>query len=131
MTTLPAENDADENSRIGSIGAVARRSYAMNATTAAAPPISVPATIGLVHPSSEAWISPHTSDNAAAAPSTSPGTSMRAGLPSPSATLDRTNGIAPSASGTLIQKIHCQDRPSVTAPPMTGPSTTASPVTLP
>ena len=38
------------------------------------------------------------------------------------------SGIAISPMGTLIQKIHCQATPSVTAPPITGPPSTATPV---
>ena len=33
--------------------------------------------------------------------------------------------------GTLSQKIHCQERPSTTAPPTTGPRATARPLTPP
>jgi hypothetical protein len=36
-----------------------------------------------------------------------------------------------SAIGTLIQKIHCQENPSMTAPPRTGPAATPSPETPP
>ena len=39
-----------------------------------------------------------------------------------------TSGIATSPIGTLIQKTHCQARPSTTAPPTSGPLATASPV---
>jgi len=34
-------------------------------------------------------------------------------------------------TGTLIQKIHCQDAASVTAPPMTGPSAAPRPTVAP
>ena len=36
--------------------------------------------------------------------------------------------MASAPTGTLIQKIHCQARPSVTAPPIIGPPSTARPV---
>ncbi len=38
------------------------------------------------------------------------------------------SGIAASPIGTLSQKIHSQEIPAATAPPITGPATTASPV---
>jgi hypothetical protein len=37
--------------------------------------------------------------------------------------------MASSPIGTLIQKIHCQSRPSITSPPTSGPQATAMPVT--
>src|SRR4029450_5171557 len=37
------------------------------------------------------------------------------------------SGIRTRPSGTLIQKIHCQERPETTAPPTSGPSATARP----
>ena len=42
-----------------------------------------------------------------------------------------TSGTAASAIGTFTQNTHCQPRPWVTAPPRTGPSTTATLVRLP
>ena len=65
-----------------------------------------------------------------AAPLTSaiPGTSKRARGPWLSGTRVSTSGIAASPIGALIQKIHCQARPWVTAPPTTGPPSTARPV---
>jgi hypothetical protein len=42
----------------------------------------------------------------------------------------RTSGTASTPIGTLIQKIHCQANPSVTAPPTIGPPRTARPVRL-
>ncbi len=40
-------------------------------------------------------------------------------------------GIIAMPMGTFSQKIHCQDSPSVTAPPSTGPAATPRPVTPP
>ena len=37
--------------------------------------------------------------------------------------------MAISPIGRLIQKIHCHPRPSVMAPPMAGPASTATPIT--
>jgi hypothetical protein len=48
--------------------------------------------------------------------------------PKLSSILRSTNGIEISAIGTLIQKIHCQARPSTIAPPTSGPLATARPV---
>jgi len=42
-----------------------------------------------------------------------------------------SGGIASSPIGTLIQKIHCHAIPCVIAPPTTGPTVAASPVTPP
>ena len=39
--------------------------------------------------------------------------------------------IAASPTGTLIQKIQCQEIPPTIAPPTTGPTATAEPVTAP
>ena len=49
--------------------------------------------------------------------------------PRDSAIRREINGSSTSPSGTLIQKIHSHARPSVIAPPTTGPLATASPVT--
>ena len=42
-----------------------------------------------------------------------------------------SNGSTAMPMGTLIQKIHCQDAASVTAPPMTGPSAAPRPAVAP
>jgi hypothetical protein len=40
-------------------------------------------------------------------------------------------GMMATPTGTFSQKIHCQDAPSVTAPPTTEPIATASPLIAP
>jgi hypothetical protein len=42
-----------------------------------------------------------------------------------------SSGRTTTPMGTLIQKIHCQDAASVTAPPMTGPSAAPRPAVAP
>ena len=71
---------------------------------------------------------PHTIPNAAPVISARPGRSSARSLPRDSGMRASTSGTASSPIGTLIQKIHCQARPSAIAPPITGPPPTARPV---
>ena len=47
------------------------------------------------------------------------------------ASLRAAIGMMATPMGTFSQKIHCQDAPSVTAPPTTGPTATARPLIAP
>ena len=75
--------------------------------------------------------SPHTIPSAATVTRIRPGASSPARGPKLSSMRPRTSGIAASPIGTLSQKIHCHASVSVTAPPSTGPATTARPVIAP
>ena len=74
---------------------------------------------------------PHTASVTAAATSTMPRRSRLRSAPFDSPSTRRVRGTATAATGRLIQKIHCQASPSVTAPPTNGPSATPSPFTAP
>ena len=60
--------------------------------------------------------------------STSPGTSNRRLGPRLSLRRSTASGPTTRPTGTLIQKIQCQEMPLITAPPMTGPSATPRPL---
>ena len=131
VAALPAANAGERNRRIGSIGRRARTSQTTNAIDETTPPASVATTSRLLHPALLPRTRPHTIPSAAAVTSTSPGPSSPARGPKLSSMRPRTSGIAASPIGTLSQKIHCQARVSVIAPPNTGPATTARPVIAP
>jgi hypothetical protein len=78
IAALPAEKPRKPNSRIGSIGARARSSHAMNATVSTAPAASVPTTSGLAQPAELPRTRPHSSPSAAAVASPRPGRSSAA-----------------------------------------------------
>ncbi len=131
LAVLPAENERELNSRIGSIGSRARSSQSTNMTASRAPVTRAPMTSELPHPAVLPRTRPQTTPNAAPVTSANPGRSSAAFGPRLSLIRDSTSGIAASPIGTLSQKIHCHARPCVTAPPTTGPATTASPVIPP
>ena len=83
----------------------------------------------LAHPTAFARASAQTVAVAAIDTSTSPARSIVRSGPNVSSTTTWTTRIATSATGTLIQKIHCHGNQCETAPPTTGPAITASPVT--
>ena len=60
--------------------------------------------------------------------STSPGTSNLRLAPRLSVSRSTASGPTTSPTGTLIQKIQCQERPLITTPPMTGPRATPRPL---
>ena len=73
--------------------------------------------------------SPQTIAKPAALISPTPGRSSPASPPKLSSIFLSTSGIAARPIGTLSQKIHVQSIPSAIAPPTSGPSATAIPVT--
>src|SRR5262249_11844194 len=129
---LPAENARVRNSRTGSIGSAARSSQATNAAVSTAPAVSDPITSGLDQPTVLARISPHTRPSAPPIAGASPAGSKLAWRwpPALASILPSTSGISARPIGMFSQKIHCQDSPWATAPPITGPASTASPITL-
>ena len=127
---LPEENALDRNSLTGSIGSAARSSQATNAAASTAPAASDMITPGLDQPRLFARISPHTRPSAPPVASISPAGSRLARPPALAPIRASTSGIITRPSGMFSQKIHCQDSPWATAPPITGPASTARPVTL-
>ncbi len=113
---------------MGIIGSGARSSQTTNAAASNNPSTNVATTSGLVQPALLARIRPHTTPSAAPATSVRPNMSRRVSVPRLSSTRRSTSGMRIRPIGTLIQKIHCQARPSATAPPTTGPAIRASPV---
>ncbi len=125
---LPAANSRTVKSRIGSIGCSVRSSHATKPASRTMPPIKVPSTSPLLHPAAPERTSAHTIPKVEVATSKSPTTSGRTGLPFISVSLVAASGSTRAITGTLIQKIHCQASPSVTAPPTRGPPATARPM---
>ncbi|KRB75611.1 hypothetical protein ASE03_16895 [Kitasatospora sp. Root187] len=82
-----------------------------------------------VQPSSLPLTMPQTSASRPAVASTMPSRSSLARSPRLSCTTASTSGTATMPTGMLIQKIHSQSSPSTTAPPTTGPSAIARPLT--
>ena len=113
--------------RIGSIGCSARSSHATNATSSSAPTTNAATISRLPQP----WPLPRTSAQTIPSKpvltSPTPGRSSRVEGPCVSSSWRSASGISTSPIGTFSQKIHCQEMPSTTAPPTSGPSATASP----
>ena len=126
-TPLVAANARLRKKRIGSIGAGARSSQTTKAATRAAPPVSAPRTVALVQPSALARTRPYTTPNRPAPASASPGGRADGGA-GDSFSRRAASGTSTSPIGTLSQKIQCQEMPSTTAPPITGPRATPSPL---
>jgi len=131
IAAFPAEKPRTENRRIGSIGVAVALSKATKATVAATPATKAVTTSALPQPTVLLRTSAQASANAAAVTSPRPGRSSGAAGTRLLGIRVSTSGIVTTAIGTLIQKIHCQAIPCVTAPPTTGPSAAARPVTLP
>ncbi len=99
--------------------------------TSAAPADSPVRVLALPQPSWPAWTRPQVRAPTPAAMRTSAGTSSREAGPRLSASRSRDPAIAAMPTGTFTQKIQCQFRPWVTAPPISGPLATARPATPP
>ena len=113
---------------IGNIGSLLRNSTTTNAITSTTPAASESKTSGAAQPIVWARISPNTSPNRPVEASPSPGRSSPRSGPwlSSSRRIATTDSATPT--GTLIQKIQCQEAASITAPPTSGPSATAIPL---
>ena len=130
MVALAAENPRLRNSDSGIIGVAARDSQAPNATSRSPPPARLPRTWALVQPWLLPRTSPNTMPNKPAVARITPAGSRRP-APERLSRVSSSSGSTAMPTGTLIQKIHCQDAASVTAPPMTGPSAAPRPTVAP
>src|ERR1700733_6220508 len=115
----------------GSIGSGARASQATNAATSSAPMTMGGSTVALVHPWSLPQAPPRPLPSRPRRARGRPGRSSLVAGPWLSASLARAIGSSATPIGTFSQKIHCQDAPSTTAPPTSGPMATARPPIAP
>ena len=125
---FPAEKLRRRNSPSGSIGSLARASYARKAPSSTIPPISGMNTAGLDHPSRGCSISANTDPPSPAAHSSAPGRSTRRPPGSRGAALGTATRISTTqaaARGMLIRKISRQEPIGSSSPPTSGPSTPA------
>ncbi len=113
--------------RSGNIGAGARDSHATNEIMRTAPRPSAMRTSFAVQPASVERIRPHSKETAPAVTRTSPGMSSLVCAPRLSGKRMPDSRAAAMPMGTLTQKIQCQLRPCVTAPPIMGPMAMARP----
>ena len=128
---MALENPRSRNSRSGSIGVGVRRSQARKAAISTIPALIAPMTSALPQPTSLARIRPQVSPKPPAAARSRPGMSRWGRGPKLSVSLRAASGIRAMPTGTLSQKIQCQEIPPVTAPPTTGPAATARPLMPP
>ncbi len=131
VVTFPTANARLRNSPSGIIGAGARRSHPTKASSSTPPASSVPTVGGLDHPASFARTRAQTRATTPAVTRTTPTRSSGSGAPWLSGSSHRPSVTASSPIGTLSQKIQCQSRLSVTAPPTSGPDATAKPARPP
>ena len=122
---LAAANDRIRSSCSGSIGSGARRSQATKPASSTTPAPSATMTSRLPQPEPGARTRPQAMLAEPAATSTAPGRSSRAAGPRLSASRSLARPAAARPMGTLTQKIQCQSRPWVTAPPTSGPAAMA------
>ena len=109
------------------MGARLRSSQRTKAATSATPATMGPATPKLVQPFSLPCVRPQTMPSRPVLTRARPGRSSALFGPLLSLRRKKAMGSRAMPMGTLSQKIHCQERPSTTAPPTTGPSATARP----
>ncbi len=128
-TPFVAANDRERKKRIGSIGAAARSSHATNATSMTTPATIEPTTSGEPQPAGLPRTIPYTTPSRPSVPRASPGRSRLLAGPWLSARRRAASGTSARPTGTLSQKIQCQEMPSITAPPTSGPSATPRPLT--
>src|SRR5215475_10229725 len=119
------------NSRSGSMGSGARVSQIRNAATSRAPTAIDGSTVMLVQPWSLPRTTPSTMPSRPRLARATPGRSSRDADPRLSVSRAQATGSSAMPMGTFSQKIHCQDAPSTTAPPTSGPIAMASPPTAP
>ena len=129
--TFAAVNVRLRKKRSGSIGAGARSSQSTNNASTIAPPASAPTISGLAQPTWLPRTRPQTIPSRPALARPSPGRSSASFGPRLSRRRSAASGISASPIGTLSQKIHCQEMPSTTAPPTSGPIATARPLIPP
>jgi len=102
----------------------------MKPSASSTPAASVTTICGLPQPTLFARIKAQTMPRAPPVARIRPAGSRLALVRSAAGILASISGIMTKPIGTLSQKIHSQARPWVTAPPTTGPASTAMPVTL-
>ena len=129
--TEAAANTRDRNSDSGTIGAGATDCQPTNAASSTTPTASATSTSAEPHPATGARRTPQTRAPIAPVAVAMPIGSSRVRGPKVSGRIRRTATAAPMASGTFTQNTQCQSRPSVTAPPTSGPEATPSPATPP
>ncbi len=127
-TAFVTANARLANRSSGTIGASVRRSWATNTASRTAPADRLPTISGLVHPSPWPRTRPKTSANRPVVTRPTPGRSRRVASPRLSRRKTAASGSRTTPSGTLIQKIHCHERPETTAPPTSGPSAMPRPL---
>ena len=103
----------------------------MNAATSSAPITRGGRTVTLVQPWSLPRTTPSTIPSRPTLARTRPGRSRLVEGPRLSVSRSRAIGSSTTPIGTFSQKIHCQDAPSTTAPPTSGPMAMARPPTAP
>ena len=103
----------------------------MNPASSTAPEISAVSTVALVQPSASPRMTPNVIPNNPAPASARPRRSSALSGPCDSVSIRDASGISASPIGTLSQKIHCQEIPSTTAPPTSGPTATPRPLMPP
>ena len=114
------------------MGSAWRHSATRNTPSSTAAPISRPTIIVLPHPLALPRTSAKTSMKRAAENVTNPIQSIRRWLGSfDSCTRVRVRKMATTPTGTFTKKIQRQPSPLVRAPPMSGPTATAPPITAP
>jgi hypothetical protein len=124
-----AAKDRERKKRGGSIGCGVCRSHTPNAMSSATPP-AIAARIGVLpQPSAFARTIPNVSPSSPPPASTRPGRSRRSFGPRDSVSRRNASGSRARPIGTFSQKIQCQEMPSTTAPPTSGPIATPSPLT--
>ena len=128
---LAAEKARLRKKRMGTIGSVVRSSHQTKAPRRTMPAAMGPATPRLVQPCSLPRTRPQTMPSRPTLARPRPGRSRARLAPLDSVSRRQAIGSRTTPMGTLSQKIHCQDRPSTTAPPTTGPRATARPQTPP
>ena len=128
-TPFVAANARERKNRIGTIGAGARSSQAMNAASSAAPAAIGATTSSEPQPAGFPRTTPKTTPSRPVEASARPGRSSRCDGPWLSLSRRAASGASTSPTGTLSQKIHCHEMPSMTAPPTSGPRATPRPLT--
>jgi hypothetical protein len=126
-----AENLGLRSKAGGIIGSRVIRSHPARAAIRAAPASSAASVPGVAKPACVPCTRPQVSAPIPAETRIRAGTSSRAFWPRDSASHSRAPTAAARPIGTFTQKIQCQSRPWVTAPPMSGPLATASPAMPP
>src|SRR5919204_457504 len=131
LVTLAATKVRLANNFGGSNGELVLVCQKAKAITKRAPAMNDPSTSPLVQPAALPRTRPQVAPTAPAVMSDTPGTSMREAAPLDSWRKSGDSTVAITPIGTRSQKVQCQSRPCVTAPPMIGPAATPMPAMPP